>query len=65
MSQVNNELPYVLFKRTSYKAKKKCLKKCEILYINKILLVLRKLDETPNENVDPKFLLDATLITRH
>ena len=55
------ELPCVLFKRTSYTAKKKWLKVCKIIQLNKVFLLLRNLTRPAVWNVVPKFLLDATM----
>ena len=47
-SQVHNKLPSVLFKRTSYTDKKKWLKVRKTTWINKIFLVLRKVNQNPS-----------------
>ena len=60
--QGNNELHCVLFKKTSYTAKKKCLRVSKIIYINKTLLVLRRVDQPSAESVVPKFILDTILL---
>ena len=46
--QLKNKLSFAMFKRTSYAAKMKWLKKCKTIQINTIFLVLSQEDHTPN-----------------
>ena len=55
-------IPCVLFKRTSYIAKKKWLNLCKTIPTNEIFLVLRQSTRPTTKNVVPEFLLVAKLV---